>query len=337
MSTIRIGFQGCGNMAGAHARRLPELKGVELAALCDVSPDILDGFIGKHLAGQPVPATHTDPAAMYAREHLDAVIIMTPHTLHYEHGVQALDAGCHVFMEKPMVTSTEQAYALRDKVEETGRIFVVGYNTPCTPAFAYIRDAVRNQTFGTLELVSAFLSQNWLKVTRGTWRQQPELSGGGQAFDSGAHLMNSLVWSVEAAPAEVFAFIDNHGSPVDINSVCNIRFSNGVLAAVTIGGNSPGAGTFMTFIFDRGRIEVDSWGGQWIRVYDHEGRQVSDPVPSGTPQSPLDNFIAAVRGEEEPLTSPRNGIHQCELMDAFYASAESGRPASVESRPGSAG
>jgi len=322
VENIRVGILGCGGMAGGHAKMCSGMSGVDLVALCDVSEDIVSGFIDRNQLMKT--SIYTDAAKMYAAEKLDAVIIVTPHTMHYEHGIQALDADCHVFMEKPMVTSTEQAYQIKKKVDETGKVFVIGYNTPCTPQFAYIRDSIRNGDFGKLELVSGFLSQDWLSATKGTWRQKPELSGGGQAYDSGAHLLNSLVWSVESSPSEVVAFIDNHGSPVDINSVINIRFQNQVLASITVSGNSPCCGTFMVFLFDQGRIEVDGWGGTWIRVYGKDGQLVENLELQGEKQLPFQNFIDAILGKAEARTSPTNGIHQSELMDAVYESAQSG-------------
>ena len=126
----------------------------------------------------------------------DAVVISTPHTLHFEQGMQALEAGCHVLMEKPMVTASKDAYTLAEKVEETGLTLTIGYNTPCTPNFYYTREVVRSGEFGKLELVIGYITQGWKGGTTGTWRQNPKLSGGGQAYDSGrAPLEQSLLGS----------------------------------------------------------------------------------------------------------------------------------------------
>src|SRR5690606_36599686 len=112
-----------------------------------------------------VPSCHTDPAEMYAQAKQDAVFIATPHTLHFEQAMQALDAGCHIFMEKPMVTQADHAHILAANVKATGKIFVVGYNTPCSPAFQWIREQIRKQRFGKLELANGYLTQNWMKFT----------------------------------------------------------------------------------------------------------------------------------------------------------------------------
>ena len=330
MSKIRLAMIGCGGNSGGHARGLKEHPDVQIVATVDVNTEIASGYIERHLADvEPLPTAFDSIPTMLEEVKPDAVLISTPHTLHFEQGMMALEAGCHVFMEKPMVTAAEDAYKLAEKVKETGKVFVVGYNTSCSGAFYYIREQIRNGGLGKLELVMGYINQNWKRGTMGKWRQVPELSGGGQAYDSGAHLLNSLCWSVESNVEQVFAFIDNCGTQVDINSSINVRFESGVMASIVISGNSPApAGTFMTFIFDNGRIDVDGWGGGWIRIY--EGGKQLDPSPV-TPEMNAGrsdyNFIDAIMGRAEPRTSAENGIIQSELMDAIYESASTGMPA----------
>ena len=321
MAKVKMAILGCGGMSGAHARRYKNHPDVEIVALCDVNEEIVNGYIDRNLEGyEPRPQVFTDAATMYAEIKPDAVTIVTPHTMHFDHGMQALDAGCHVFMEKPMVTESGQAHELAKKAKDTGKIFVVGYNTPCTPAFKWLRDAIRNNELGKLETVTGWQTQNWKRGTTGSWRQKPELSGGGQMYDSGAHMFNSLVWSVEAPVEAVLAFVDNMDTPVDINGTVNIKFKNGVLATMTIAGNCPVDGSGMTYTFDGGRVEIDGWGGSKIEVW--KGREKIEPELKGEAQSPDDNFIDAILGRAEAQTSPQNGVNQSELMDAIYESAE---------------
>jgi predicted dehydrogenase len=328
MSKLRIGILGTGGMGGTHAERFRSNPDVEIAALCDVSAEILERFVQRTKLGehpQP-PQLFTDPAAMFREAGLDAVAIITPHTLHYDQAMLAADAGLHVFMEKPMVTSAQQAHALAARFKGTGKIFTIGYNTPCSPVFDWLRTAIRHRTLGRLELVSGYLAQGWMKITAGSWRQDPKLSGGGQAYDSGAHILNSLCWSVESDIAEVFAFIDQHGTPVDINSSINLRFTNGAMASIVVSGNCPADGAAMHFMFENGRVDIDGWSGEWINVWEG-GTKVANPVISGRKQTPDDNFVDAILGRAEPRTSLQNGIVHSELMDAIYESARTGQPA----------
>jgi predicted dehydrogenase len=259
------------------------------------------------------------------------VTIVTPHTMHYDHAVQALEAGCHILMEKPMVTESGQAHDLAAKVKASGKVFVIGYNTPCTPAIDYVRRTIRSGELGKLELVSGWLAQNWKKMTVGMWRQKPELSGGGQMYDSGAHIFNTLVWTVEQPVAAVHAFGDNQETAVDINGTANIRFANGVLATLTISGNCASNGADMAFLFEDGKIECDGWGGGWVKAWKGND-EITDLKLDTTLKSPGDNFIDAILGRAEPRTSPENGIVQSEIMDAIYESAATGQVAKPKSR-----
>jgi predicted dehydrogenase len=324
---IRIAFIGCGGIAGKHARTFQASSEVQVVAGMDVKDELVNAFFDRALPGTaPRPAAFTATAELYRQARPDAVVICSPHTLHFEQGMEALEHGCHVLMEKPMVTSAAQAHALKAKADASGKVFIIAYNTPCSPEFMYLRELIRTKALGKLEMVSGHLSQGWLKATLGSWRQKPELSGGGQAYDSGAHLLNSLCWSVESRPREVCAMIDNCGSPVDINSVFIIRFESGTLASIAISGNCPGGSSHMSFLFDGGRVEIDPWGAGWIRIF-----QGADPVKyppiTGKPCQPADNFIDAILGRDAPRATAQNGVVHSELMDLIYASARSGQPA----------
>ena len=332
MPKVNVAIMGCGGMAGAHAGRLKRNPDVQIVALCDVDEPRVQAFIDRNLRDyQPKPGIFTDAARMYRETNPDAVVIVTPHTLHFEHGMQALQAGCHVLMEKPMVTDSGQAHRLAEEVKKTGKILVIGYNTPCTPEFQYLRELVRSKELGKLETVTGWLAQDWKRGTVGSWRQDPKLSGGGQMYDSGAHLFNSLVWTVEQPISEVFAFVDNQDAPVDINGTVNIRFANGTLATITIVGNCPSDGAGMYLTFENGRVEIDGWGGDWIKIF--RGRQqVKYPCITGKAETPDDNFIDAIMGRAQPQTSPINGVIQSELMDAIYESARTGQVARPKAR-----
>ena len=328
MSKIRLAMIGCGGNSSGHARRMNGNADVQIVGACDVNTKIANAYVDRNLPDlKPRPKAYDDVDEMLAEVKADAVLISTPHTLHFEQGMKALEAGCHVFMEKPMVTFADHAYQTAEKVKETGKVFVIGYNTACSANFYYLREQIRSGGLGKLELVIGYITQNWKSATVGAWRQEPELSGGGQAYDSGAHLLNSLCWSVESNVGEVFAFIDNCGTKVDINSSINVRFENGVFASIVVSGNCPSpGGTHMAFIFDDGRVEIDGWSGGWIRVFKGNKLMEKPPIPD-VGSSPDDNFIDAILGRAEPRTNAVNGIIQSELMDAIYESARTGQPA----------
>ena len=104
-----------------------------------MNEEIVEAYIERNLSDvETKPAIFTDTAKMYAEAKPDAVTIVTPHTMHFEHGMQAIEAGLHVFMEKPMVTDSGDAHKLKEAVEKSGKVLVVGYNTSCTPRAAMV-------------------------------------------------------------------------------------------------------------------------------------------------------------------------------------------------------
>jgi predicted dehydrogenase len=331
MKKVRVGILGCGGFAGAHARRYKAMPEVQVAALCDKSPEQMESLVQRRLAEvSPAPERFTDIEAFFTQAGLDAVSILTPHTLHFEHAEAALRAGLDVLVEKPMVTRTEDAEALVRTVEQTGRLLQIGYNTAYTAPVIYLRDSIRQKRFGALEMVSAYLSQNWKKLTSGSWRQDPSLSGGGQAYDSGAHLLNTLCWATESDPVEVYACLDRQETQVDINTSILARLANGAMATIAISGNCPADGSHATFIFDGGRVDLDGWNGQWIRAWNAEAELTASDLPAiDEGASPNRNFIAAILGQAEPLCTAVDGLRQCRLMDAIYESARTGQPVAL--------
>jgi predicted dehydrogenase len=330
MDKVRLAIVGTGGFAGVHARRLAEVPEAEIVALQDISEEQVSAFSDRWYSERPErPTSYTDMARMYAEVRPDGVVICTPHTLHFEHANAALGEGCHVLMEKPMVTDSRQAEALIELAK--GRVFTIGYNTPCTPSFYWLREAIRSGEFGRLQVVTGWMSQDWKRFTEGRWRQDPALAGGGMMYDSGAHLFNSLVWTVERDVEAVHAFAANERTAVDINGTVNVRFQGGVMATVAICGNCSNDGSGMAFLFEDGLVEIDGWGGSWIRAR-RRGSQDPIEIPLGGPSDPDRNFIDAILGRAEPRTTPLNGLIQSRLMDAIYASARSDEAVRVSMR-----
>jgi predicted dehydrogenase len=199
---------------------------------------------------------------------------------------------------------------------------------------------IRREDLGRLKLVSMHLSQPWYTNTLGQWRQDPSRSGGGQLYDSGAHPLCSLCWTVDDQVAEVSAYIDRLDAPVDINGVVNVKFANGVLASVAIAGEGP-VSSYGTWIFETGRVELNPWHAQQIRVWritpaHRNGVEDKYPQVEGSDREPLGNFIDAILGRDEPRTTPRVGLIQSQLMDAIYESERTGsaaRPRTVSPPP----
>jgi predicted dehydrogenase len=136
-----------------------------------------------------------------------------------------------------------------------------------------------------------------------------------------------MMWLMNSPVVEVASFFDNCGTPVDINGVVIMKFANGAMGSVSIGGNSPGWDVSITLQTDEMVIKTGPHGG--LLDMTRDGRrfypQVDiDPHPAGG--TPALNFVRAIEGREKVIATVRHGVLLSALMDAIY---ESGRTRSV--------
>ncbi|MDW8262409.1 MAG: Gfo/Idh/MocA family oxidoreductase [Phycisphaerales bacterium] len=330
---VHIALVGCGGMAHWHADKLIKLEEARVVALCDTRPRQTAEFKAKYF---PDAAEYPSLEALLEKPpaKLDAVILITPHTLHYPQCLLALDRGLHVLVEKPMVTSSEHAYDLWRRVKQTGRTFAIAFQAPYTPEYQAIAHMRDSGLIGTPQIIAGWLAQGWKQLTTGTWRQDPRLSGGGQMYDSGAHVFNGIMWIMNNPVVEVACFLDNAGTPVDINGVAIMKFANGALGSVAIGGNSPGWDVSITLQSDQMTIKTGPHGG--FLEATRGGRKYYPFVPQEdhpAAGSPSLNFIRAILGREKLVSPVRFGVLLSVLMDALYESARTGAPVRVKPVP----
>ncbi len=332
MKQIRLGVIGCGGFVQYHlkpmARDVPEFK---IVALCDIILGHAEHHRRLYCPRRRVPI-YLDYRDMLAREKLDAIIVSTPHTLHFRHAYDSLAAGCHVMVEKPMVTSSAHARRLAARARKKGLALLIAIQGTYTDTFAYARRLLTDGTMGELQLVTGLLAQDWMKGTRGKWRQDPKLSGGGQLYDSCAHVLSAMMYLVNSPAREVFCIADNKGTPVDINAVACIRFANGAMATVTSGGNCPTWKSQLTLQGANARMEISPHGGDFLVNGRGLARDIRK-VPRGwkvPTVSPSRNFADVILGKAEPRCGGDVGILLADLMDALYASAATGKRVKVK-------
>jgi predicted dehydrogenase len=321
--TIRTAIIGTGGMAQGHIERLLKMPDVALIAFVDTNPQALERTQTRHGEAAADIKTYSDYKEMLADEKPDAVVIVTPHTLHYQMAVDSLDAGCHVLLEKPMVNKVAEAHALLEKIKEKGKVVGLGYQRHSMPHFRYIKEKIASGEFGEVQFINALQQQGWAKATKGSWRQDPALSGGGQINDSGSHLLDIVLWTTGLAPKEVAAFMDNRGTPVDINSALSIKFTNGAQGNITVVGDAAGWYEDITIWCDNGSFYVRNDGT--FRVQGTDGKTAvmdASQMPEG---SDVDtNFVQAIQGKEEIAAAPINGLRTIELTEAAWESAKAG-------------
>jgi len=116
MSSVRVGFIGCGGIANLHMNNLSRIEGVELVAFCDV-----DEGRAKAAAERFKGNAYTDHRKMFEREQLDAVYICIPPHAHTDQEILAAQAGVAIFVEKPVARTLDKALEILEAIKKVWR------------------------------------------------------------------------------------------------------------------------------------------------------------------------------------------------------------------------
>ncbi|MFC4598456.1 Gfo/Idh/MocA family protein [Cohnella hongkongensis] len=315
MSRLRIGMIGTGGIAEWHGRQLLELPEVEIVAITDTSEASRGKFVGKF--GLREAAQFADYRTMLEEAELDAVVICSPHTLHYEQATDALNKGLHALIEKPMTCSSAEAERLIETAKRSGKILQVSYQRHFQPEFLYIKEAIERGEIGKLTSVTASLYQEWRQGTPGTWRQNPALSGGGFLMDSGSHIIDVLLWTTGLTPVEVKTQMHRQGSPVEIDTFTAIRFAEGAIGGLNLVGYAPCWHETYAFCGEAGGIFYDN-GKITLR------RLRQEPiVPELPPQTTNQDksFVDAILGRQDVAVSGEFAYRVVKLSEMVYEAA----------------
>lgn len=338
---IRVALIGCGGiMVGRHLRLMLKHDDATLVAFADPVEAAQSRAKEADPSLAKVP-TFADHAKMLADVKPEAVVIGTPHSLHRQHIVDSLRAGAHVLVEKPMVNTVAEAEDVIATRDAAGKIVAVAYQRHTQAIFRQIKQLIDDGSLGDIQFITAEQDQPWTTVMlrRGTrpWRVKPELSGGGQLNDSGSHLIDILLHATGLVPERVFAVQQSLTFDVDVNSAIVMQFEGGAIATLAIVGSAPGVQAWVwediAFHGSKGTLYYRMIGQpdqnprlEWRKQGEEEPTPLPEPPEETTPD---DNFLAAIRGQEEVAATAEDGLRVAQLSEAVWRSAEQGEAATV--------
>jgi predicted dehydrogenase len=324
---IRLVMIGCGGMARHHVRRILQQKDTtEIRLVCEPSSHaygLLRELYEEEGLEPPPNIPELDGLLAGHADRLDAAFIVTPHALHHDQAKACLEAGLDVLLEKPMVMNEAQAHSLIEARDRSGRSLVVAFNGSLSPQIRCAVDMLRSGELGKMLTVSGVVWQSWKQGTDNTWRQVPEIAGGGFLFDTGAHMLNTLADLAGEEFAEVAAWLDNRGAPVDISGTVMAKLESGVLVTIHACGETVKSCASDVRVFCSEAILRTGVWGERLEIQ----RQGSDelvPVPVDASLGTWEQFTRVVRGEIENPSPPEIGLRMARLWDAIRASAARG-------------
>ena len=323
---VRVAVVGAGGMARAHIRwMLKQRDTTQVVALCEPSAASYDAAAVTFAeAGAPVPPNEPDLEKLLAdaEGRIDVALIVTPHVYHYAQASMCMEAGLDVLLEKPMVMNAGEAERLIATRDRTGRLLVVAFNGSMSPEVRAAVSMLRAGELGEMLAISATVWQDWKQHTANTWRQDPAIAGGGFLFDTGAHMLNTVVDLAGEGFAEVSAVLDNRGTPVDINGVVMGRTRSGMMVTMHGCGDASTGGTDVRVFCTDGVIRTGVWGG--IFELQRKGEDSLKPVDVPPALGTWQQFLAVRAGRLQNPGPPEVGLRMARLWDAIQESAARG-------------
>ena len=151
MKKLRIGIIGTGGISNSHVRAYKQMEDVEIVAGADIIP----GKAREALDRWEFPEANAYETAgeMLEKERLDAVSVCTYNSTHAECAIAALEAGCHVLLEKPMTVTLEDAQELRRVEKKTGKILTIGFQPRYDGRMKKIKEIVQSGKLGQVYYV----------------------------------------------------------------------------------------------------------------------------------------------------------------------------------------
>jgi predicted dehydrogenase len=337
IETIRVGFVGVGGIVTGDrpwglGYQFVDHPDTAVVAVADVSDETRES--GRDHFGLDPGSCYESHTEMLDAETLDAVVVSTPHTLHYGHVVDALDHDLHVLCEKPLVTDVGRARDLVDRTTDSDTTLMIGYQYRLYPAHVEVRDYWRDRDAEPSFAVAQF-SQSW--KPEGTWRADPDLCGGGFLYDSGSHLLDHLLWTIDSRPTDVSAEMDflDDAEQIDVRGSIDVRFENGVLATLGLDGESPHVRERVAVHGDQTRTVTKGrgWGNRELTIVEDSGDERKIHIDGLTDPDrgrKAGAFVDAIRDDRDPPADARDGLRVAAVTEAAYDSARAGERVSVE-------
>jgi predicted dehydrogenase len=161
---INIGVIGCNGMGWSNTNSLLKMADVDLVGICDVDKNVITKRLGDYAKlRQNTPKTYNDYRELLNDKSIDAVVIGTPDHWHCKIMVDAVQAGKHVYVEKPIANSIAECNLMVRAQEKTGKVVQAGQWQRSGPHYKKAIEIVQSGVLGKVRLVKVWAYQGWMK------------------------------------------------------------------------------------------------------------------------------------------------------------------------------
>ena len=286
-SDIRVGVIGAGTQGRVLIQNCLKIPGVRFAAIADIWP-YSQRYASRRLQAYNQPVTpYEDYREMLDKEKdLDAVIVATPDWVHAEHAIAALEAGKHVYCEKEMSNSLQQARAMVLAARRTGKLLQIGHQRRSNPRYRHAADKLLAEAKLLGRVTAVYGQWNRAKQPDLGWPKEYELDaaalqkygyasmhefvnwrwfrkyGGGPIEDLGSHQIDIYNWFLGARPTSVVAsggmdYYKGHEWYDNVMAIYEFQTPAGVVRAFyQVQTTTSARGYYETFMGDEGTLQI---------------------------------------------------------------------------------
>jgi len=327
---LNVAIVGAGTMGHIHASCCRDAEGAELVAIVDVAEDRARKFADEHgiKAYPDVKAVCTDPA-------IDIVAVCVPTPWHRETALEAAKGGKHVFLEKPIARTLDEAQEILDGCDKAGVKLFVGHVVRYFQEYCKAKELIDEGKVGNVGVVR-LLRGGPFPMVADNWYASKEKSGG-LIVDMLIHDFDWLRWCFGEAKRVYARDVSHHNMPsLDYALVC-LRFESGVIAHVTGSWAYPGHfRTSLEVAGDKGMIQMSSDDSAPItlELKSVEGTAGGVAVPKmPVAKSPYllewEDFIRWINGEGEPRVGLKDAVEALRIALAAEKSTTTAQPVNV--------
>jgi predicted dehydrogenase len=335
---ISVGVIGYGYWGPNLVRNFGELSEARVAAVADLDPNRLAAVRRRY----PSVRT-TDNYRDLARDaEIDAVVVASPASTHFDVALEILRAGKHVLIEKPMTATTEQAARLIDEAERRGRVLMVDHTFVYTSAVRKIRELTANDALGDIYYYDA------VRINLGVVRQDVNV-----LWDLASHDLAIMDHVLPRRPHTVSAvgFVHPYGVRENI-AYLTLLFEDGTLGHIHVNWLAP-VKVRRTLIGGSRRMIVydDLEATEKVKIYERGTPPDEDPITdyqrlvgyrTGDMLAPrldvtealyrvAEHFTDCIASGRRPLTDGEVGLRVVTILEAATQSmADQGRPVSLK-------
>jgi 1,5-anhydro-D-fructose reductase (1,5-anhydro-D-mannitol-forming) len=316
-----LGTAGIADRAIAPA--IEQIDGADLVAV--LSRDQARGkeFARKHGA----PRVFTDYNELLADKDVDIVYVATPNALHADQVVAAAKAGKHVFCDKPLATSEQDARRAIEACRTAGVKLGVNFQTRHHHFVTEVRKALAQRRIGDVVVAEVEMSPG--RNPLGGWRTDPDLAGLGTVNNLGVHGYDLLRYLLGQEVTEVTALLDvGRQNALETVALALLRFSGGTLAYVNANQAVPHYRPGLVLYGTEGRVIGDSvtrpgFNG-WVQIKVGEEESTFETTTKDAFLRAVRAFQQAVVEDTEPNASGLDGLRSVQLTEAIARSARQG-------------